>query len=189
MYAYLRGLKRLSVTAVLYMGLSLSANAADWSSVEALREGDLKKLIFADPVAAPTVEFTDFDGAPMTLADYKGKIVLLNFWATWCGPCRAEMPMLSELQAELGGDNFDVVTVATGRNPPPAMTRFFDSINVDNLPLHRDPQQALAREMGVLGLPMTMILDRDGNEIARLRGDAHWSSDSAKAIVTALIGR
>jgi thiol-disulfide isomerase/thioredoxin len=112
---------------------------------------------------------------------------VLNFWATWCAPCRKEMPQLSELQAELGGDAFEVVTIATGRNPPQAMQRFFEEIGVDNLPLHMDPKQALAREMAVMGLPITVILNPEGQEIARMRGDADWSSDSAKAIVSALI--
>lgn len=95
--------------------------------------------------------------------------------------------MLSELQAELGGEDFDVVTIATGRNPPPAMKAFFDEIGVDNLPLHRDPKMQISREMGILGLPITVILNRDGQEIARMQGDAHWNSDSAKAILRALI--
>lgn len=95
--------------------------------------------------------------------------------------------MLSELQTELGGDAFEVVTLATGRNAPPAMKKFFDEIGVDNLPLHRDPQSAIAREMGVFGLPITVILTPEGQEIARLQGDAHWNSDSAKAILRALI--
>lgn len=95
--------------------------------------------------------------------------------------------MLSELQAELGGDAFKVVTLATGRNPPPAMKKFFDEIGVENLPLHRDPKSQIAREMGVFGLPITVILNPEGQEIARMRGDAHWNSDSAKAIIAALI--
>lgn len=176
------------VSAVLYTALGASANAADWSSVEALRAGDMSKLeFFADPGPAPTAQFITFDDDPITLDAYRGQVVLLNFWATWCAPCRKEMPMLAELQTEFGGEDFAVVTVATGRNAPPAMTRFFDSIDVENLPLYRDPSQALAREMGVLGLPTTMILGRDGREIARMQGDANWSSDSAKAIVQALI--
>lgn len=190
MNATLREMKRICVAAVLYTGLAISANAADWSEIEALRTGDLEKLIFAEaPTPAPDLTFETFDGTQVSLADYHGKIVVLNFWATWCGPCRKEMPHLAELQTTFGGENFDVVTVATGRNPPPAMTRFFDSIGVENLPLHRDPSQALAREMGILGLPMTMILDRKGHEIARLKGDADWASDSAKAIIEALIAR
>jgi len=95
--------------------------------------------------------------------------------------------MLSKLQAQMRGEDFAVVTIATGRNPPPAMTAFFDEIGVDNLPLHRDPKSALARQMGVFGLPITVILDPQGNEIARLQGDAHWDSESAKAIIGALV--
>lgn len=96
--------------------------------------------------------------------------------------------MLSALQSELGGEAFEVITLATGRNDPAAMARFFEEIGVENLPLHRDPKSAVAREMGVLGLPATVIIGRDGQELGRLLGDADWSSGSAKAILTELIG-
>ncbi len=175
---------------LLYMALALGANAAaaDLSAVAALREGDMKKLNFHEaPKPVSQTPFERADGSTGTLSDYAGKHVVLNFWATWCAPCRKEMPMLSELQTELGGDDFEVVTLATGRNAPPAMKKFFDEIGVDNLPLHRDPKSAVAREMGVFGLPITVILNPEGQEIARLQGDAHWNSDSAKAIVKALI--
>jgi hypothetical protein len=97
------------------------------------------------------------------------------------------MPEVSALQTDLGGEKFQVVTVATGRNPLPAMQKFFDEIGIDNLPLHTDARQSFARSMGVLGLPVTLIMDPDGNEIARLQGDADWHSDSAVAIITTLI--
>jgi thiol-disulfide isomerase/thioredoxin len=174
----------------LYMALALGANGAtaDMSRIADLRDGDMKKLNFhAEPQPVSQIPFTRQDGTTGTLADYQGKHIVLNFWATWCAPCRKEMPMLSELQSELGSDAFEVVTLATGRNAPPAMKKFFDEIGVDNLPLHRDPQSAIAREMGVFGLPITVILTPDGQEIARLQGDAHWNSDSAKAILRALI--
>lgn len=98
--------------------------------------------------------------------------------------------MLSELQSEFGGDSFEVVTIATGRNDVAGIKRFFadPEVQVDNLPLYLDPKQALARDMAVLGLPITLILDPEGNEIARMRGDAEWNSESAKAIIEALIG-
>lgn len=175
---------------VLYLALGLSANtaSADMSAVAALRDGDMKKLSFhevAKPVSGQT--YTREDGSEGRLADYEGKYILLNFWATWCAPCRKEMPMLADLQTELGGETFEVVTLATGRNAPPAMKKFFEEIGVDNLPLHRDPKAAIGREMGVFGLPITVILNPTGEEIARLQGDADWSSDSAKAILQALI--
>lgn len=95
--------------------------------------------------------------------------------------------MLSALQEEFGGESFEVLTLATGRNIPARISAFFDEIGVDNLPRHQDPKQALARDMGVLGLPVTVILDPEGQEIGRLMGDADWSSDSAKAIIAALL--
>lgn len=177
-------------SAVLYTALALGANAAfaDMAAIEALRDGDMKKLAFhAEPKAAGDTVLQGAKGAPVSLADYKGKVVVLNFWATWCAPCRKEMPSLDRLQAEFGGDDFAVVPVATGRNPVPAIERFFGEGGIEHLPIVRDPQQALARDMAVLGLPITVILDREGQEIARLRGDAEWDSDSAKAIVQALI--
>ena len=158
------------------------------TAVQSLQTGDMKKLVVhPGPQAVATAPYATATGYTATLAAHKGKVVLLNFWATWCAPCRKEMPMLSELQTELGGETFEVVTLATGRNAPPAMKKFFKEIGVDNLPLHRDPKQKIARDMGVLGLPITVILNTDGLEIARLRGDADWASDNAKEILRAII--
>lgn len=179
------------VRAVLYIWAALAANAAaaDPALIASLRAGDMEKLaVHAEPVAAVAGTFQDFDGTEMTLADLAGQVTVVNFWATWCAPCREEMPTLSALQAALGGEDFRVVTIATGRNDPEAMRRFFEEIGVTNLPLYRDPRQDLARDMGVMGLPATVILDREGREVARLLGDADWNSDSARAIVQAVIG-
>ena len=179
-----------TIFAVLYTALVLGANAAtaDTAALEALREGTMKKLIFSDPQAVSEVTFTDPEGGQRKLSDYEGKHVVVNFWATWCAPCRKEMPMLSELQNEFGGDGFEVVTIATGRNSVMGIKKFFEEVGVDNLPLYLDPRSGLARDMGILGLPVTLILDPEGQEIARMRGDAEWSSESAKAILRALIG-
>lgn len=179
------------LTAALYTALALGATpaAADVALAESLREGTMKKLLFADAQPVSTETFTDPSGGTFTLADFEGKYALVNFWATWCAPCRKEMPQLSELQSEFGGGDFEVVTIATGRNPLPAIDSFFNEINVDNLPRYLDPQSTLARDMAVLGLPITLILDPEGNEIARMRGDAEWNSDSAKAIIKALLGQ
>lgn len=185
------------VSALVYTALSLGAIVAapvamaDLKAAEELRVGDMKKLIFHS-APKPTSDAPFFladDAGEATLADYQGKYVLLNFWATWCAPCRKEMPQLSELQGEFGGDDFEVLTVATGRNSPTGIKKFFDEIGVTNLPRHQDPKQQLASQMGIFGLPITVLIDPDGNEIARLRGDADWSSDTAKAIVATVIGQ
>ena len=183
-----------TVVALMYTALVMGANLApqiaqaDLSEISEMRTGDMKKLNFhADAKTISSQPYIKADGSEGQLSDHTGKVVLLNFWATWCAPCRKEMPMLSELQTELGGDGFEVVTLATGRNAPPAMKSFFKDIGVDNLPLHRDPKQKIARDMAVLGLPITVILDKNGAEIARLRGDADWASDNAKDILRAVI--
>ncbi|ETX15779.1 thioredoxin [Roseivivax halodurans JCM 10272] len=175
----------------LYTALTLLANPAlaDTEAAEAARAGDMKKLNFhAEPKAAGSEAFETFEGEPASLAEYEGKWALVNFWATWCAPCREEMPTLSALQKELGGNDFEVVTIATGRSPKPAMRDFFEEIGVDNLPTLRDPSSALAREMSVLGLPITVILNPDGEEIARLQGDADWSSEEALTVLRTLMG-
>ncbi len=175
---------------VIYTGLALGANAAgeDLNALGALREGTMKKLVLhSEPQPVSTAGFLDGDGNQRDLSEFQGRYVLLNFWATWCAPCRKEMPTISALQADFKGDRFEVVTIATGRNPVPALRQFFNETKIDNLPVFRDPTQKLARDMAVLGLPITVILDPEGNEIARLRGDADWNSDSARAIVAALI--
>ena len=178
-------------SALIYMALVLVANPAfaGTEALEALREGTLKKLLFvADPQTVADIEFTDPDGGTHRLSDWRGKHILVNFWATWCAPCRAEMPALDALQAEFGGETFEVVTIATGRNVLAGLYRFFEETGVQNLPILLDPKQALARELGVFGLPTTLVVDAQGREIARLRGDAEWHSDSARAIVAAMIG-
>lgn len=163
------------------------AAGVDFAALEPLRQGDMVKLRLATAPGSDTA-FTAEDGGEMTLEEFEGKFTLVNFWATWCAPCREEMPQLAALQDEFGGDTFEVVTIATGRNAVPAMQAFFEDIGVTNLPLHRDPSQALARDFGVLGLPVTVILDPSGQEIGRLQGEADWAAPEARALVAALIG-
>lgn len=183
-------MKRLTLAA-LYTAALMLANpvAADVEAAKAAATGDMRKMVFhAEPKPVGTADFMTFEGAPLNLSEWQGKWVVLNFWATWCAPCRKEMPMLADLQTELGGEDFEVLTIATSRNPPPKMKAFFEEIGVDNLPLHRDPNSMLARQMGVLGLPVTLILNPEGQEVGRLTGDADWSSDDTRTLLDALMG-
>jgi len=174
--------------AVLYLAATLGANAAIAQDLSEYLTGEMRGLVVHDaPVAASDLPYLHEDETEGALADYAGQYVLLNFWATWCAPCREEMPSLQTLQEAMGGDGFEVVTLATGRNPPQAIRRFFDEIGVDALPQHRDINQQIAREMGVFGLPITVILNPEGQEIARLRGDAEWDSPEAMALIEALV--
>lgn len=175
---------------ILYMALLAFANGAaagpvDWQGV---RDAGLPKLAdLAEPKAAPDVALTDPADAEHRLADWRGKVLLVNFWATWCAPCREEMPSLDALQGALGGDDFQVLTVASGRNPPPAIDRFFEEEGIANLPKLMDPRQQLARAFGVAGLPVSVLIDRDGREVARLIGDADWNSPAAHSVIEQMI--
>jgi thiol-disulfide isomerase/thioredoxin len=140
----------------------------------------MRKLAWAKSYSmVSSVTYFDEAGQETDLSTYSGKTVVLNFWATWCAPCRKEMPSLSKLQNELGDEAFEVVTIATMRNSPKSIQSFFEKIGVSNLSQHNDPKGALSRSMGVLGLPTTLIISKSGEEIGRLLGDADWGSADA----------
>ncbi len=146
----------------------------------------MKKLVLLEePVAVPEAVLLDAEDGEHLLSGYKGKWVVLNFWATWCAPCRREMPSLERLQAAM--PDLAVVPVATGRNAVEGIRRFFEEAGVKTLPILRDPTSDFARAMHVMGLPVTVIIDPEGREVARLIGDAEWDSDSAKAVLAALM--
>jgi len=178
---------------ILYTALIAGANGTlaentNISVLNQLRQGDMQKLVLhAVPKHASDIPFLTENGAQKTLDDYKGRYVLVNLWATWCAPCRAEMPSLSTLKSTIGGSNFDVVTIATGRNTPAAIEKFFAAKGIGNLPTYRDPKQKLARDMAVLGLPASILISPEGREIGRLLGDANWSDAAALNLLSAWI--
>jgi thiol-disulfide isomerase/thioredoxin len=135
------------------------------------------------PKALSEVSFVDATGAPKTLADFKGKAVLLNLWATWCAPCREEMPSLDRLQKALGSDTFEVVALAVDRTGVEAAGKFLKSINVENLKLYADPTTKSGIALGVLGMPTTILITKDGLEAGRLSGPASWDSEEAKKLI------
>lgn len=168
---------------VLYAGAGLCANAGDLAGLDT---GAMKKLSLAR-AALPDAVFTTEEGREARLSDFRGQPMLVNFWATWCAPCRQEMPSLDALQAAFAKTPFKVMTIATGRSPAAAIDRFFAETGVSHLPRHRDPDMRLARAMGVLGLPVSVLIDAEGQEVGRLIGDADWSSPEAHALVTRLL--
>ncbi len=184
------------LVALLYAALSLGANQgfAQVISPELraelleMRVGNMRKLkIQTEPQEAVLTTFTNPAGEVLSLADSNGKIRVLNFWATWCFPCREEMPTLDALQKQLGGDDFEVLTVATGYNDLGGIERFFEQAEVTALPFLLDPDSSLGAEFGAIGLPLTVILNREGQELARLTGGAEWDSESALNIFNALL--
>lgn len=175
-------------SALLYTALVFCANTALAGPIDfqAAHANGLAKLVETEPTDLPDTVFLDADGAELRLADYQGTALLVNFWATWCAPCREEMPSLDELQDEFGGDDFQVLTIATGRNTRDAIDKFFAENGIEHLPVLTDAKQKLSRDMGVMGLPVTVLVSPEGQEVARLLGDADWASDAAKQVVREL---
>jgi thiol-disulfide isomerase/thioredoxin len=130
----------------------------------------------AAPKAVPDLRFVDDAGRSHSLADYRGKTVLLNIWATWCEPCRKEMPALDRLQARLGGDRFQVVAVSVDQQGASIARRFYGEVGIKALPLYADPTAKAAFVLDAAGLPATLLIDRNGREIGRHLGAIEWDS-------------
>ena len=145
------------------------------------------------PKPAIAVSFNGPDGKKLTLADFRGRNVLLNLWATWCVPCRAEMPALDRLQAKFGGPDFQVVAVNIDTVRLDKPKAFFANASVKNLNLYADPTadafEALKVAGKALGLPTSLLIDKDGCEIGVIAGPASWDSEDAEAAISALLGR
>jgi thiol-disulfide isomerase/thioredoxin len=143
------------------------------------------------PEKLSELAFAGTDGAPKTLADFQGKVALVNLWATWCVPCRQEMPALDRLQAALGGDDFSVVPVSIDIGDPDRPAAFLQSIAVKNLPLYTDRTTRIFEELKArglaVGLPVTVLLDRNGCSLGHINGPAEWDSGDGQKLIQAAI--
>ena len=136
--------------------------------------GKFELIPFPKPRPLANVAFQDGTGRKFALADFKGKAVLLNVWATWCSPCRKEMPTLDRLQGKLGGKDFEVVALSIDRDGPDVVRKFFQELGVRNLALYIDPTMDAQSKLELIGVPTTLLIDRDGREVARYTGVAEW---------------
>ncbi len=139
--------------------------------------------------ALPDLVFTDAAGRPKTMADFAGRGVVINLWATWCPPCVAEMPALDRLAAALARENIDILPLSSDRGGAPVVQAFYERTQVRNLGVWLDPRGAAARALGARGLPTTVIVDRGGRERARLEGDAAWDAPEFLALIRRLTAR
>ena len=131
----------------------------------------------------PAVRFMDASGRVMTLEDFRGRVVVLNIWATWCTPCVAEMPMLDRLQQQLGEEDAIVLALSIDRGGQEAVQEFYQRTGVTHLKVFVDPTMRAQSDLGLLGLPTTLIIDRDGRERGRLVGPAEWDDAAAVDLV------
>ncbi len=138
-----------------------------------------------EPEALSEVRFQDANGTEKTLSDWRGKVVLVNLWATWCAPCRKEMPALDRLQKELGSSKFEVVAISIDRTGLAGARKFLAETGVKNLALYADPTTKLSSVLKAVGLPVTVLIDAEGREIGRLVGPAEWDSEDAKRLIRA----
>ena len=128
------------------------------------------------PRPLPEIKFEDGNGDALLLAYFRGKTVLLNIWATWCVPCREEMPTLDALEAELGGPAFAVVALSIDRAGPEVVRKFYAEIGIQHLGLYIDASMQASFDLQAPGLPTTLLIDSEGRELGRLVGPAEWDT-------------
>ena len=141
------------------------------------------------PGTVPNVGFAGADGGARSLADFRGKVVLLNIWATWCVPCRREIPSLDRLQAELGGPDFEVIALSIDRGGAEVVREFYDEVGVSGLALYVDDSGQAAPALNVVGLPTTLLIDAEGRELGRLVGPAEWDAPDMIAFLGDVVAR
>jgi thiol-disulfide isomerase/thioredoxin len=168
--------------------LAIALLGAGWWRAQGPAGSDFKGalgpfVVHATPAPVPELALAGGDGKALTLADFKGKVVLLNLWATWCGPCVEEMPALDRLQARLGGPDFTVIALSVDRQGRSLVEPFLEKLAVKNLAMYLDTGNTAMRALKVRGLPTTLLLDRDGREIGRMEGAAAWDSPAAEALL------
>jgi thiol-disulfide isomerase/thioredoxin len=139
----------------------------------------------ATPVPLPDITFQDTAGKDVTLSSFKGKTVLLNLWATWCQPCREEMPALNQLQQTLGSDKFEVVVLSLDRQGLDASRKFLDEVKAHDVKLYTDVTTKQGLALKLVGMPTTILINKDGLEVGRLAGPAKWDSEEAKKLIEA----
>ena len=143
-------------------------------------EGEAKHesgfVLWETPRAVPALAFQGGDGQPLNLDDFRGKVVVLNIWATWCPPCREEMPTLDNLQAKLGGPDLEVLTLSIDQAGAKVVRKFFEEIGIKHLRLYIDPTAQTLNILNVPGIPTTLLIDRQGRELGRLVGATEWDS-------------
>jgi thiol-disulfide isomerase/thioredoxin len=164
-----------------------NAQGAPSSSLQSLATGAMAAFkATVPPAPVEGIEIVDATGKPRPLSDWKGRVVLLNLWATWCAPCLKEMPALDKLKAETGSPAFDVIALNIDKTPEKPL-KFVADNGIKALEFLRDPTAKAFAVVKSQGMPTTLLIDRQGREIGRLVGPAEWDSAEAKALVKAAI--
>lgn len=140
-----------------------------------------------EPQRTANISFVTEDGGTADLEDFRGKVILINIWATWCGPCREEMPTLDALQRELSSEKFEVVALSIDRAGLGVVRKFYDEIGVTSLKVYVDETMRSATELRAFGLPTTILIDTNGRELGRLIGEAKWDDPEMVSFLSGFI--
>jgi thiol-disulfide isomerase/thioredoxin len=179
---------RRQITSVIWALTVVLAAAVSVAAADVPKKvGPQGFLLWEKPRAVPELSFATGDGRSLTLADFHGKVVLLNIWATWCGPCREEMPTLDALQAELGSSAFEVLALSIDRAGIGAVKEFYQEIGIRHLNQYIDQTATAAPKLSVVGIPTTLLLDRQGRELGRLVGSIEWDSPEMVTFIREMI--
>jgi thiol-disulfide isomerase/thioredoxin len=170
---------RAIASAVRVFGASLAAGIALALASAAFADQPANFIRHETPKPTPAIQFEDAQGRALSLADFKGKVVLLNIWATWCAPCRREMPALDRTQAALGGSDFEVVALSLDRPGAEVVRKFYGEVGIRSLAIYVDRSGKAGRELDVVGVPATILIDREGRELGRLIGPTEWDEHLA----------
>jgi thiol-disulfide isomerase/thioredoxin len=161
--------------------LLVAAAMGTYQSLTKPREPTLRVphlAMHAAPRPVPPLEIRDADGKPVPFDRFRGKLVLLNLWATWCGPCRTEMPTLDRLQAKLGGARFEVVALSTDAGGVGAVREFYDALGIRRLAVYVGGDEKVLSALAAPGIPTTLLVDAEGREVGRYVGAADWESEA-----------
>lgn len=167
----------LSPNALSLLG---SAQAGELDALKRFNKGAMRFFVLnSERKPLRNISFNGPDEQPHRLSDWKGRVVLINLWATWCIPCRREMPALNDLQAKVGDKDFEVVAINLDKGSLDKSRKFLQEYGIDNLRLYSDPTNKVARHLKAFGLPVTILVDREGRELGWYAGEMEWSSQDA----------